>query len=87
MIASSLKGLIIRSGKAYFQQRSREILTKYLTKYIQDHMSKTISTIISQFIVTQIEQNADKLLQHGNAKQITRFILNKLFKGLGDQLI
>lgn len=43
--------------------------------------------MISQFIVTQIENNADKLLRHGNAKEITRYIFNQIFKGLGDTLI
>jgi sensor c-di-GMP phosphodiesterase-like protein len=43
--------------------------------------------MISQFIVTQIENNADKLLHHRNAKEITRYILNQVFKDLGDTLI
>lgn len=87
LIASSLKGLVIKGTKTYFKERSRELITKYLTKYIQDHMSKTISTMIAQFIVTQIENNSDQLLKYGNTKEITRYLLNNIFKGLGDTLL
>jgi flagellar biosynthesis component FlhA len=78
---------VIKGAKAYFTQQSKQILTKHITRFIQQNLSTTLSEMIAQFIVQQIENNADKLLQQGNTKMITKYLLNKIFKGLGNTVI